>query len=72
MTSKFGETPNSGLCLIIAIFLTGENKQIESDITLKSNSKKAQFDELDVVASAILFMVAGKVIIEKSRGGRFL
>ena len=43
----------------IAIFLTGENKQLESDITLKSNSKKAQFDELDVVASAILFMVAG-------------
>jgi len=38
---------------------TGENKQLESDITLKSNSKRAQFDELDVVASAILFMVAG-------------
>ena len=43
----------------IALLLTGENKQLESNITWKSNSKKAQFDELDVVASAILFMVAG-------------
>ena len=45
---------------LIKVILTGDSKLIETNVNLKSNSKKdTKFDELDIVASAILFMVAG-------------
>ena len=45
---------------LIKVILTGDSRLIETNVDLKSNSKKdTKFDELDIVASAILFMVAG-------------